>query len=270
MQSKNDNTLFKGAAWYYANFRRGYPESFYNHLIKVFKLDKSSRVLDLGTGTGQIAIPLSKIVKEVVAVDPDEEMLNEGNTFAKSKGVSNIIWTKSRAEDISNKLGHFNITTMGASFHWMEQDKVLEKIYELTNDHGGVVIVSNTSSIHRNRGNDAWKDVVLATIEKYLGKKRKAGQGYFKEPKDKFEDILERSRFKVLKTFNNRYTQEWNVDNIIGFLYSTSFASKRFFGDNIENFENELRANLLKLNKTGKFTETAVLEALLGQKSKEI
>ncbi|MBD3359263.1 MAG: methyltransferase domain-containing protein [Candidatus Buchananbacteria bacterium] len=266
MNYKNDATLFKDAAWYYAKYRRGYPKFFYDHISRIFKLDKSSRALDLGTGTGQIAIPLSKIVKEVVAVDPDREMLNEGKSIAQSKGITNIIWLKSRAEDITKKLGHFNITTIGASFHWMEQDKVLSKVYQLTHDHGGVVLVSNTSSIHRNRGNDEWKDVVLKTIEKYLGKKRKAGKGYFNETKDKFEDILKRSEFKVLKPYNIRYVQEWDVKSIIGFLYSTSYASRRFFGDRIEEFENELRANLLKLNRSGKFTETAVLEALLGQK----
>jgi len=266
MEYKNDDTLFKGAAWYYANFRRGYPKSFYDHITKIFKLNKSSRALDLGTGTGQIAIPLSKIVKEVVAVDPDAEMLNEGKVIAQSKKILNIIWTKSRAEDITNKLGHFDITTMGASFHWMDQDNVLANVYKLTNDRGGIILVSNTSSIHRNRENDEWKDVVLKTIEEYLGEKRRAGKGHFKETKDKYEDKLERSKFKVLKTFNDRYTQKWNIDSIIGFLYSTSYASRRFFGGRIEEFENELRANLLKLNKTGKFTETAVLEALLGQK----
>ena len=32
MEYKNDDTLFKWAAWYYANFRRGYPKSFYDHI----------------------------------------------------------------------------------------------------------------------------------------------------------------------------------------------------------------------------------------------
>jgi len=266
MQDINDQEIFKGAAWYYARFRRGYPVSFYKHIIKIFKLNKESRALDLGTGTGQIAIPLSRIVKEVVAIDPDGEMLREGKSLALKKRISNIIWVKARAEDISNKLGFFDVTTIGASFHWMDQDKVLEEVYKIANEGGGIVLVSNTSSIHRNRGNDAWKDVVLETIKKYLGEKRRAGKGYFNETKDRYEDVLARSRFTALETFKDKYVQKWDVDSIMGFLYSTSYAARWLFGNHIEEFENDLKKSLLKLNKTGKFTETAVLEALIGKK----
>lgn len=266
MEDTDNKELFKGAAWYYARFRRGYPQSFYNHLVKIFKLNGKSRALDLGTGTGQIAIPLSQIVKEVVAIDPDEEMLNEGKSLALKKGISNIIWVKTRAEDLADELGFFDITTMGASFHWMEQDRVLEEVYKITNKGGGIVIVANTSSIHRNRGNDDWKDIVLEVIKKYLGEKRRAGKGYFNETKDRYEDVLARSKFTVLETFKDKYVQEWDVDNILGFLYSTSYAARRLFNDHVLEFENELRRNLLKLNKTGRFTETAVLEAIIGRK----
>jgi len=266
MQDINDQEIFKGAAWYYARFRRGYPVSFYKHIIKIFKLNKESRALDLGTGTGQIAIPLSRIVKEVVAIDPDGEMLREGKSLALKKRISNIIWVKARAEDISNKLGFFDVTTIGASFHWMDQDKVLEEVYKIANEGGGIVLVSNTSSIHRNRGNDAWKDVVLETIKKYLGEKRRAGKGYFNETKDRYEDVLARSRFTALETFQDKYVQKWDVDSIMGFLYSTSYAARRLFSGRIKEFENELRENLLRLDKTGRFTETAVLEAIIGRK----
>lgn len=266
MNNNEDKKLFHGAAWYYSRYRRGYPESFYKHIVNVFNMNSSSRALDLGTGTGQIAIPMSLIVKEVVAVDPDEEMLKEGKIVAQKKGISNISWVNKKAEDILNELGLFDITTMGASFHWMKQDDVFKKVYELTNDGGGVVIVSNTSSFHRNLGNDEWKDVVIKIIEKYLGKKRRAGKGYFDVTKERFEDILGRSKFRMLDTYHEEYAQEWNIEQIIGFLYSTSFVAKWLFSDRANEFEEELRSSLLKLDDTGKFTETAFLEALLGQK----
>ncbi|MDD5294484.1 MAG: class I SAM-dependent methyltransferase, partial [Patescibacteria group bacterium] len=234
MPKQRDQELFKGAAWYYARFRRGYPASFYKYLANLFKLNKGSRVLDLGTGTGQIAIPFSKIVKEVVAVDPNKEMLQEGKSLAKAKGISNIFWQQIYAEQISEKLGFFDLTTMGASFHWMEQDKVLEKVYKITKPGGGVVIFSNISSIQRNPGNDAWKKVVLKIIKKYLGEKRRAGKGYFNEKKDRYEDILDRSKFSVLAKYKDKYKQNWDINSIIGFLYSTSFAARWLFGDQIQ------------------------------------
>ena len=111
MPKQMDQELFKGTAWYYARFRRGYPQSFYKHIIKIFKLNKESRALDLGTGTGQIAIPLAQIVKKVVAIDPNEEMLCEGKSLALKKRISNIIWVKARAEDLA-VISHMKGTTL--------------------------------------------------------------------------------------------------------------------------------------------------------------
>lgn len=263
---KNDPALFKGSAYYYSRFRRGYPKFFFEQLTKSFNLNNSSRVLDLGTGTGQIAIPFSKIVKEVVAVDPDKEMLDEGKKQAEEQNAVNINWIEAKAEELPDNTGNFELTTMGASFHWMKRDKVLEGVYSITKKNGGICIVSNTTSIYRNQKNDKWKSVARAVIEKYLGKKRRAGNSYFKEPTDRFEDIIARSKFSNLETFIKTYIQEWTIEQILGFLSSTSFAARRLFSDNIENFENDLREELLKLDRNGIFTEEVTLEALLAWK----
>ncbi len=262
----DNRELFKGTAWYYAKYRLGYSQSFFDHIIKSFDLDKSSRVLDLGTGTGQIAIPIAAYVKEVVAVDPEEEMLEEGKQQAAQKGITNITWLKSTAEEISSELGMFKVTAIGASFHWMKQDDVLEKVYALTEAGGGVVIVANVSTIINNKGNDAWKDVVWKTIKEFLGEERRAGNATYQEPKDRFETILSRSKFSRLQTFNNNYQMPRTIDDIIGYLGSTSFASNRLFGNRFEEFKKTLTERLLKMNPSGDFLETAVIEAYLAWK----
>ena len=262
----DDKELFKGTAWYYAKYRCGYPNAFIEHILKSFNLDKNSRVLDLGTGTGQIAIPISRYVKEVVAIDPEQEMLDEAKNQAGSKEVVNVKWVLDKAEDITEELGTFNATTMGASFHWMEQDKVLERIYKITQKSGGVVIVANQSPIFTEKKTEAYKAVVREVIKKYLGEKRRAGNSFFQPPKDRFEDVIKRSRFHGFQTFNHEYKQNWTIDEIIGFLYSTSFASRRLFGDKIDDFEKELREKLLQLNPDGQFTETVVCGAYLAWK----
>ena len=262
----DDRELFKGTARYYAKYRLGYPQFFFDHIISAFNLDKNSRLLDLGTGTGQIAIPMAAHMKEVVAVDPEKEMLDEGKRQAEERGAENITWVQSEAEDISNELGLFKVTTMGASFHWMEQDAVLEKVYGLTEDGGGVVIVANISTIISNKGGDPWKDVARNTIKEFLGEKRRAGNSVYEAPKDRFEDILARSKFSRFQTFNDTYKVYRSADDIIGYLGSTSFASYRLFGNRMDEFKKTLTDRLLKLEPSGNFIETAVIEAYLGWK----
>ena len=55
--------LFRGTAWYYARYRSGYPEAFFKLVRNKFELSKVDRVLDLGCGTGQIAIPVCRFVR---------------------------------------------------------------------------------------------------------------------------------------------------------------------------------------------------------------
>ena len=45
-----------------------------------------------------------------------------------------------------------------------------------------------------------------------------------------------------------------DIDAVIGFYYSTSFASRPLFGDSIDDFENELRSELLRVSPSGEFS----------------
>lgn len=262
----DNRELFTGTAPYYARYRKGYSPAFFEHLVKSFKLDKSSsRILDLGCGTGQITIPLAPFVEEAVGLDPEASMLEEGKRLAREKDISNITWIEEKAENISPTLGLFRLTTMGASFHWMEQDVVLKRVYEITENGGGITIVANTSSLHRNKG-DEWKDVVKAVIANYLGEKRRAGSSFYIEPKDRFETVIARSQFKNLQTFKDNYVQSWDVESIIGYTYSTSYGARRLFGDKADKFESELKSELIKISPDGKFNENVTLEAYLAWK----
>ena len=80
--TSNYRDMFKGTAWYYARFREGYPDEFFTMLVDEFNLSNCDRVLDLGCGTGQIAVPISRLVGEVIAMDPEPEMIAEGRKQA--------------------------------------------------------------------------------------------------------------------------------------------------------------------------------------------
>lgn len=128
MPTSLDASPFAGTATYYDRFRAPYAPAAIDFIVGRYNLGEGVRALDLGCGPGTIAIPLSYTVGEVVAVDPDADMIAEGRRLAASRGRQNIQWLRSRAEDISLGAGPFRVTTIGHAFHWMDRDEVLRKL----------------------------------------------------------------------------------------------------------------------------------------------
>lgn len=262
----DDRELFKGTASYYAKYRAGYPAKFFEFVARYFKLDGKGRLLDIGCGTGQLAIPFSKHFEEAVGIDPEQEMLDEAAKEAEKRGVKSVKWILRAGEEIASDLGTFRLTTMGASFHWMEQEKVLKKIYDITENTGGLVIVNDSCSPWHDKKPEKWQEVRKRVMTKYLGDKRRAGNAFYDEPKERFEDLLKNSPFGGYEEWAHDYTRIWTLESVIGFLYSTSFASQRLFGDKLDEFEQELKTELLKLKPDGIFTEQVRIQALLARR----
>jgi ubiquinone/menaquinone biosynthesis C-methylase UbiE len=261
--------IFKGTAQYYRQFRRPYPEELFSDLIDYYHLDGKGRLLDLGCGTGELTVPLSKNFQGAIGIDPNPEMLLEAEARAKEANISNVEWIKQRAEEIDRSLGNSRLTTAGVSFHWMNQQLVLRKIYEMTDKDGGMAIIGDMSPVRGKEKTEGWKVKRKELIIKYLGEERRAGDHLHKEfipEKKPFEDLIPESSFKTFDLKTYEYTTERNIDEIVGFLYSTSYANKRLFGDKAEEFEKELRTELLRLIPSNQFIEEGRVQLFLMRK----
>jgi len=261
----NDKELFKDTAYYYAKYRAGYPPEFFEYVVRYFGLNGKGRLLDLGCGTGQLTVPFAKHFEEVVGLDPEQGMLDEARNQKEKANIKNAKFVLRKAEEIADDLGIFRLTAMGASFHWMKQAEVLQKIYNLTEKGGGIVIVSDSSSPWRDK-TEKWKEVRKEIVQKYLGEKRRAGNTFYNEPKERFEDLLNNSPFGGYEEWTYDYVRTWTLEAAINFLYSTSFASCRLFGDKLKDFEQELRTELLKIEPNGVFKEQVRIQVLLSRK----
>ncbi len=265
--SSHYKDTFKGTAWYYARYREGYPEDFFELLKSKFRLSENDRILDLGSGTGQIAVPLAGLVKEVVAMDPEPEMIAEGKKQAVLRGVKNITWIEGSSENLSalrDKLGMFKMVTIGTAFHWMEREETLRELYEIIILNGGIVIAGN-NSIWTEHPYE-WQKAVKYLITKFLGEKRRAGSGEFKPPDSRHEEVIKESKFSHVKVWKHRWTRTSTLEEVIGNLYSTSMANPFVLGDRKEAFESELREVFVRLESPEGFRSEGDLEAILAWK----
>lgn len=261
IRSQHDATLFQGTAQYYSNYRLPYPDELFKHVVQIFHLDKKSQVLDLGCGPGSLSIPLSAYCKKVLCMDPDQEMLAEAKREASLAQIENLDFVLGSSWDINKEMGPFQTTIMGESFHWMDRDNVLNLLYDITVSGGGIAVVSK-----KLVGSSGYQEVVDHVIKKFLGEKRRAGQGYYVSLTDRHEEVISRSKFSFLKPWSYEYQVERKIEEMIGFLYTTSYSNKRLLGNEVARFENELRQGLFSIEPSGKFSFQVTVTVLMGRK----
>ncbi|MFA5460952.1 MAG: methyltransferase domain-containing protein, partial [Sulfurimonas sp.] len=63
--------------------------SYVEDFISRMDISKNDTVLDIGCGPGTLAIPLAKMVKEVIAIDFSAQMLEELEAYAAREGITN-------------------------------------------------------------------------------------------------------------------------------------------------------------------------------------
>jgi hypothetical protein len=78
---------------------------------------------------------------------------------------------------------------MGRSFHWMNRDAVLAVLFDIVEQGGGVVIVSETS-VWSEENKHNFEEVTKKVIQNWLGERRRAGSSYYDHPRSAMRSSL--------------------------------------------------------------------------------
>jgi ubiquinone/menaquinone biosynthesis C-methylase UbiE len=264
MSPTDDSQRFASTEEYYARYRPRYGDAAIDYLRDRFGLDDTARVLDLGCGAGQLTIPLTACAGAVVGMDPNEEMLRWAQKQAAAAGRENVEWVVGSDADLRDDLGPFRLTTMGRSFHWMDQERTLGRLYRMTEPGGGVALVTDEEWL--TKGTAVWQDEVYAVAAEYLDDlpERTGPVEHYADP---WDELLESFEFTDVETATFDFEREWDVESVVGYVFSLSFCSPRTFGDDREAFEEDLRARMRELDQP--FVQEGSVEVISGRTPSE-
>ncbi|MFH8561768.1 class I SAM-dependent methyltransferase [Streptomyces sp. NPDC017988] len=258
-----DDTLFAGAAPYYARGRLPYAPGLVETLAGVLALDGRGRLLDVGCGPGTLTLLLAPFFGEVVGVDPDREMIAEAGRQATRRGVAHKArWVRARAEELAPDLGQFTAAVFGQSFHWMDRERVAATIRDLLGPGGALVHVCDLKT--ESRGVYGLPhpavpyEAIAELVRHYLGPVRRAGQGVLTQGTPGGErEILTRAGFSGPRrhVVPGGQALERTQDDVVAWVFSMSFSAPHLFGPHRDAFEAALRELLRQASPRGRFSE---------------
>jgi SAM-dependent methyltransferase len=255
-----DPSIYLGSAPHYRYGRPAYSPELEAFLTQEAGLDGSGRLLDVGCGPGVLTVRLAHLFDQAIGLDPDAGMLAEGRRAAEEEGVMNIRWVRGLAEDLPAVApGPYRLVTFGQSFHWTDELRVAETVYDMLEPGGALALVVHTVT-GRPRPPDPGVPAIPhseieALVEKYLGSKRRAGQGTVAPRTHRFEDVLVRTRFGAPRQFFVPGIPDLMRDSesVLSGYFSFSFAAPHLFGDRLDDFAGEVRALLADRSAEGIF-----------------
>ena len=237
--------LYQGTAAHYDRFRPPYPTVLLDDLRPRVPLIGSGRLLDLACGTGQIAFALAADVAEVWAVDQDAESVEFGERKTARLGITNIRWIVGAAEDVPLE-GVFDLVAIGNAFHRLHREDVANRLIRHLPEGGCIALLwSDTPT----RGDRPWQRVMRELLERWMdavGARDREPAGWEQAMvRDPHEEVLRRAGLAYEGKFEFSIVEEWSVESLIGFVYSTSILNRLVLGDNADAFESDVREQLL-------------------------
>ena len=187
-------------------------------------------------------------------------MLGEARRHADGHGLTSIRWVHARAEDLPDAApGLYRVVTFGQSFHWTDEARVAETVYDLLEPGGALALIVHTVEDRPKPPNPGVPPIpheeIRALVAKYLGPRLRSGQGFTPVRNHRFEDILVRTRFGAPRSIFAPGVPDLlrDSESVLSGYFSMSSSAPHLYGDRVDDFAAEVRELLAARSPDGLF-----------------
>lgn len=184
----------------------GIDVSWRKKVVQIIGEEQPKSILDIATGTGDLAIMLSKLEPEkIVGLDISRGMLEVGKQKIKNKKLDNLIdMVVGDSENMPFEDNSFDAITVSYGVrNFANLDKGLQEIRRVLKPKGIFVVLetSNPTKFPFKQGYKLYTSTILPTLGKVFSKDKKA-YGYLSESANSFpfgedfDNILKKNGFK--------------------------------------------------------------------------
>ncbi len=251
---------FRSSAQHYLSGRPAYAARLIRLVARLTGLTPDHRVLDLGCGPGILAGAFAPLASEVVAIDPEPEMLRIAEAEYGTAG--RIRFIRGSSFELSPELGGFQLVTMGRSFHWMDRPATLRQLDGMLAPDGMVALFD---SEHVETPETAWNAEYRALLRRYADSdtthaRRRGGTWW------RHEVILLDSPFSELDEVRVVERRQVTIPQLIDRAFSRSSTAPERLGAAAPELAAEIEALLQPRVFNGVLTEVVASVALLARR----
>jgi trans-aconitate methyltransferase len=257
---------FAGTSTYYRRFRPGVPAALAALLDQAAPTDSPRRLLDIGTGPGLVVHALLPYFDDLFAVDAEPGMLAEAEALLRPAldTAHRLQLRHALAEDFLPPEGwQPHLVACGRVFHWLNQPRFLDRLSEYMAPEGVVAVFSDRSLW---TADSPWQQAARDIVQDFLGEQRRAGDSVFSPPGPPYEEVLRASAFSRVTSTTVAVRRQWDIPQVLGYLYSTSFAAPHLFGDRRDAFELAVTNALTPFADRGVLTEDNAFAVLTARR----
>ncbi len=220
----------------YERFRPGFPDVMFERFFSKGWIASGQRALDLGTGTGTMALGLARRGLEVTGVDIAPELLEVARHRAKDLSFS-VRFVERHAEATGLPAGSYDIVSAGQCWWWFDEGAVIREVDRVLVDGGRLIICSFSYLPLDGTVAGATEDLVL---EYNPGWPKAGWRGVHPE----HVEALDRSGFEQVESFSFTIDVPFTHESWRGRIRTCNGVGSALVSQEVERFDADLAAML--------------------------